>query len=141
MNNDLNYGLPKYRRAIEAGLLAVGLGLFIVLVMQGIQNISDAKAIAGEHERVAASAGTDYEYVLPFNSQQSGLASTLISFVIHAKPKSPQAESPASHKGESDNKKNQNADKPDDNAEDASPKVHKTPAALQARESFLFVLI
>jgi hypothetical protein len=66
MDNGLNYGIPKYRKVIEAGLLAVGLALFIALGARGVQKIGDTNVIAGQQNKRYAVGQENYIYHLPF---------------------------------------------------------------------------
>jgi hypothetical protein len=66
MDNGLNYGIPKYRKVIEAGFLAVGLALFIALGARGVQKIGDTNVIAGQQNKRYAVGQENYTYHLPF---------------------------------------------------------------------------
>lgn len=128
MDNGLNYGLPKHRKIIETGMLAIGFILFVILSAQGIQAVDDRRAIAGQNRSIIANV--DNDYVLPFSKlHEDTLLSTVGNVISGSQGQKPDTSEEKDGKSRADEVKNTNAANPELKSTDVSPKKPKTPAA------------
>ncbi|MBA3758825.1 hypothetical protein H0X10_04340 [Candidatus Saccharibacteria bacterium] len=51
MNNEQNIELPKYRKAVDYGMITVGLLLFVFLGARAVKQIGDRKIAAGQNKQ------------------------------------------------------------------------------------------
>lgn len=120
MDQSTGTGFFRQNKGLELGFMVIGIALFIVLGVRGLQRIGDIRVAAGERNR-SSTVHTNED----FQAEVRTAAPTLSTLSLEGTAKNNSKEKDLTSQGREDTEKNRPQPKPSENADTSASNAKK----------------